>query len=57
MPIGPYTELSPSQLLSTPWVPNHWMKEIAPTSEGPSRADSPTIRHTPRSGRQARWMA
>ena len=57
MPIGPYTDLAPSQLFSTPCVPNHCTNAMALTSEGPNRGDKPIIFHSTRSGTQERCTA
>ena len=57
IPIGPYTLAPPSSSLSRPCVPNHWMNEIALSSDGARIGVSAITRKKPRQGMQERVNA
>ncbi len=57
MPMGPYTDAPPSSPLSSPWLPNHWMNEIAASSDGARIGVSAMTRNSARPGMQERVSA
>src|SRR5436190_2788046 len=57
MPIGPYTEWPISRPFNAPWLPNHWMNEIAASIDGARIGVSAISRNTPRPGMQLRVSA
>src|SRR6185503_19558277 len=57
MPIGPYTECPISMPFSAPWLPNHWMNEIAASIDGARIGVSAINRNTPLPGMQLRVNA